>query len=226
MSTSPANDPRREPAALSDDAVLARHTQAVTGETGAEEKGARHGLLLIALVLVFSGLVLASATYLNRYSGRFSANIYDENGKPGGAAAAAPKALDPVALGKRQFQMACITCHQANGLGVPGAFPPLVGSEWANGSEERAIRIVLHGLGGEVKVGAVVFNGAMPSFGKVPDSGYNWRDDQIAAVLTYIRQEWGNKASPVTTEQVTAIRTQEAARAKPWTAAELLAIGK
>jgi len=130
-----------------------------------------------------------------------------------------------VALGKRQFQMACITCHQANGLGVPGAFPPLVGSEWANGSEERAIRIVLHGLGGEVKVGAVVFNGAMPSFGKVPDSGYNWRDDQIAAVLTYIRQEWGNKAGPIAPEQVSAIHTQEAARAKPWTAAELLAIG-
>jgi mono/diheme cytochrome c family protein len=224
MSTSPANDPRREPAALSDDALLARHAQAVTGETGAEEKGARHGLLLIAVVFVFSGLVLTSAIYLNRYSGHFSVSIYDENGQPGGAAAA-PKALDPVALGKRQFQMACITCHQANGLGVPGAFPPLAGSEWATGSEERAIRIVLHGLGGEVKVGAAVFNGAMPSFGKVPGSGYNWRDDQIAAVLTYIRQEWGNQAGPITPEQVTAIRTQEAARTKPWTAAELLAIG-
>jgi mono/diheme cytochrome c family protein len=223
MSTSPDNDPRREPAALSDDALLAKHAPAVTEQAGAEE-GTRHRLLPLALVLVFSGLVLASATYLNRYSGRFSANIYDENGKPGGAASAA-KALDPVALGKRQFQAACITCHQANGLGVPGAFPPLAGSDWANGSDERVIRIVLHGLGGEVKVGAAVFNGAMPSFGKVPGSGYNWRDDQIAAVLTYIRQEWGNQAGPVTPEQVAAIRTQEAARTKPWTAAELLAIG-
>jgi mono/diheme cytochrome c family protein len=91
--------------------------------------------------------------------------------------------------------------------------------------EERTIRIVLHGLGGEVKVGSTTFNGVMPSFGKVPNGGFNWRDDQIAAVLTYIRQEWGNKAGPITPEQVTAIRTQEAARAKPWTAAELLAIG-
>jgi mono/diheme cytochrome c family protein len=224
MSISPANDPRREPAALSDDALLATHSPAVTEKAGVGE-GSRHRFLPLALVLVFSGLVLASATYLNRYSGRFSASIYNENGKPGGAAAAAPKALDPVALGKRQFQMACITCHQANGRGVPGAFPPLAGSEWANGSEDRAIRIVLHGLGGEVKVGATAFNGAMPSFGKVPGSGYNWRDDQIAAVLTYIRQEWGNQAGPVTPEQVAAIRTQEAARTKPWTAAELLAIG-
>ena len=224
MSTSSANDPRREPAALSDDALLARHAQAITEKAGAGE-GARHGLLLIAVVFVFSGLVLVSAIYLNRYSGRFSASIYNENGKPGGPAAAASKAIDPVALGKRQFQAACMACHQPNGLGVPGAFPPLAGSAWANGSEERTIRIVLHGLGGEVKVGAAVFNGAMPSFGKVPGSGFNWRDDQIAAVLTYIRQEWGNQAGPVTPEQVTAIRTQEAARTKPWTAAELLAIG-
>jgi mono/diheme cytochrome c family protein len=224
MSSPPANDPRREPAALSDDDLLAAHAQASTEKAGAGD-GARHGLLPLVLVFVFSGLVLVSAIYLNRYSGRFSASIYNENGRPGGSAAAAPQALDPVALGKRQFQAACMACHQANGLGVPGAFPPLAGSAWANGSEERTIRIVLHGLGGEVKVGAAVFNSAMPSFGKVPGSGFNWRDDQIAAVLTYIRQEWGNQAGPVTPEQVTAIRTQEAARTKPWTAAELLAIG-
>ena len=220
----PANDPRREPAALTDDALLATHGRAVTEKAKAED-GARYRLLPLALVFVFSGLVLISAIYLNRYSGRFSGSVFDENGKPGGAGAAAPKALDPVALGKRQFLAACVTCHQASGLGIPGAFPPLAGSEWATGSEERTIRIVLHGLGGEVKVGAAIFNGAMPSFGKVPGSGYNWRDDQIAAVLTYVRQEWGNKAGPITPEQVTAIRTQEAARAKPWTAAELTALG-
>jgi mono/diheme cytochrome c family protein len=224
MSSSPANDPRREPAALSDDALLATHTPAAPEKAKKEER-VRFGWLPLALVFVFSGLVLASATYLNRYSGHFSANIYNENGQPGGPAAAASTAPDPVALGKRQFQSACMSCHQASGLGVPGAFPPLAGSEWAQGSEERTIRIVLHGLGGEVKVGAATFNGAMPSFGKVPGSGYNWRDDQIAAVLTYIRQEWGNKAGPITPEQVAAIRTLEAARAKPWTAAELLAIG-
>ncbi|HTZ22305.1 MAG TPA: cytochrome c [Opitutaceae bacterium] len=224
MKTPPAHDPRREPAALSDDALLAAHTQPVAEKTKAEDS-ARFRILPLVLVFVFSGLVLASATYLNRYSGRFSASIYDENGKPGGSTASAPKALDPVALGKRQFQAACITCHQANGLGIPGAFPPLAGSEWANGNEERVIRIVLHGLSGEVKVGPATFNGVMPSFGKVPGGGFNWRDDQIAEVLTYIRQEWGNKAGSVTPEQVTAIRTQEAARAKPWTAAELMAIG-
>ena len=225
MSYSPANDPRREPAALSDDALLATHAKAVSEETKTAD-GAHYRFLSLVLVFVFSGLVLASVTYLNRYAGRFSASIYNENGKPGGTAAAASKALDPVALGKRQFQAACITCHQANGLGVPGAFPPLAGSEWATGSEERTIRIALHGLGGEMKVGAATFNGAMPSFGRVPGSGYNWNDEKIAAVLTYVRQEWGNQAGPITPEQVAAIRTQEVARAKPWTAPELLAIGK
>jgi mono/diheme cytochrome c family protein len=224
MSSSPANDPRRERAAMSDDALLAAHVQPAADGANAEG-GAPFRVLPLVLVFVFSGLVLASATYLNRYSGHFSATIYNENGKPGGTAAAAATAPDPVALGKRQFQSACMVCHQANGLGIPAAFPPLAGSEWANGSEERVIRIVLHGLGGEVKVGAATFNGVMPSFGNVPGSGYNWRDDQIADVLTYVRQEWGNKAAPITPEQVTAIRTKEAARAKPWTAAELLAIG-
>ena len=60
----------------------------------------------------------------------------------------------------------------------------------------------------------------MPAFGRVAGSGYNWTDYKVAAVLTYIRQEWGNQASPITTEQVTAIRNKEGDH-KPWSAAEL-----
>jgi len=67
------------------------------------------------------------------------------------------------------------------------------------------------------------YNGAMPSFGRVAGSGYNWSDDRIAAVLTYIRQEWGNAAAPITTELVAAIRAKEGNR-KEWTAEELLAL--
>jgi mono/diheme cytochrome c family protein len=130
-----------------------------------------------------------------------------------------------VAFGKKQYLSQCVTCHQPNGLGTPGTYPPLAGSEWATGSEERAIRIVLHGLTGPITVSGTTYPGTvqMPSFGKVPNSGYNWRDDQIAAALTYVRQEWGNKAPAVTPEKVTEIRSKEI-RATPWTAPELLAI--
>jgi mono/diheme cytochrome c family protein len=59
----------------------------------------------------------------------------------------------------------------------------------------------------------------MPAFG--PGGGYNWNDAKIAQVLTFIRQEWGNTAPPITPEKVAEIRKAEAARAKPWSEAEL-----
>ena len=80
------------------------------------------------------------------------------------------------------------------------------------------MRILLYGLGGPVTVKGATFNGAMPAFGTL---GSNWRDDQIAWVLTYIRQEWGNKAPPITKETVTRIRPATAGRMKAWTVDEL-----
>jgi mono/diheme cytochrome c family protein len=99
----------------------------------------------------------------------------------------------------------------------------LAGAEWVLGSEERLARIVIHGLKGPITVKGSQYNGAMPVFGKVAGSGYNWSDDKIAAVLTYIRQEWGNKGAAVSTELVTAIRTKEGGR-KEWSPEELLQI--
>ncbi len=133
--------------------------------------------------------------------------------------------VDPRELGKKLFTnvAGCIVCHQPTGLGVPGVYPPLAGSEWATGNEERVIRIVLHGLTGPVKVKGVDFPRAapMPSFGRVAGSGFNWSDDKIAAVLTYVRSEWGNSASPITPEQVAAIHAKEGDH-KAWTQDELL----
>jgi mono/diheme cytochrome c family protein len=74
-----------------------------------------------------------------------------------------------------------------------------------NGPASRVVRIVLYGLKGDVHVQGHVFNSAaMPVFGRVAGSAYNWNDDKIAAVLTYVRQEWGNKAGAVTAAEVTA----------------------
>ena len=63
----------------------------------------------------------------------------------------------------------------------------------------------------------------MPSFGKVDGSNYNWSDDKVAAVLTYVRQEWGNKAPAVSADQVTAIHSSVGTR-KEWSEAELQAV--
>lgn len=212
-------DPRLEQSAASDESLLAAHEQLLGKQP--DEK-ARYKLLPLNLLFFFSGLIFFAGTYLNRYSGQFDPHIYNENAKHAKAGDVVAAPVDPIVLGKKLFNnAACNTCHQPTGLGTPGAIPPLVASEWVSGSEERIIRIVLHGLQGPIKVKGADYNAAMPAFGKVTGSGYNWTDEKIAAVLTYIRSEWGNTSGPVTTEQVAAIHTKEGDH-KQWTQDELL----
>lgn len=129
--------------------------------------------------------------------------------------------VDPMimAKGKKLYSTpgACITCHQPNGQGLaPAHFPPLAGSDWVTGSEDVLVRVVLNGLSGPIKVGDKDF-GMVPM---VPTIWISWSDDDIAAVLTYVRNEWGNHAPAVTAETVKSIRAQVGTRG-PWTAAEL-----
>jgi mono/diheme cytochrome c family protein len=203
VSEQPQGDPRLDQAAVSDESLLDAHEQLLGRHP---DDGARYRLLPIGILFTLSGLVLFAGTYLNRYAGHYSPSIYNENAKPTTGEAAAPK-MDPIALGKIQFQTVCITCHQANGMGQPGIYPPLAGSEWVNGPPEPVIKIVVYGLSGDIHVQGKVFNAAaMPVFGMVGDSMYHWNDEKIAAVLTYVRQEWGNKGTPISTEAVTALR--------------------
>lgn len=112
----------------------------------------------------------------------------------------------------------CQVCHQATGLGLEGAFPPLAGSEWLNGRSVVPIAIVLHGLQGEITVKGKKFNGMMMPWGAAMS------DDDIAATLTYARSSWGNRAAPVTAAEVRAVRTRTASRTTPWTPAEVQAL--
>ncbi len=96
---------------------------------------------------------------------------------------------------------------------MEGAFPPLAGSKWLTGNPDVPIAIVLHGLQGEIEVNGKTYNGAMQAWGMLPD-------EDVAAVLTYARQAWGNSAGPVTAAQVKAIRDKAGSRAA-WTADEL-----
>jgi mono/diheme cytochrome c family protein len=87
-----------------------------------------------------------------------------------------------------------------------------------NGNEEGVVRILLHGLSGPINVEGKQFNNVMPSFGT---AGFNWQDNKIAWVLTYVRQEWGNAAPPITEETVARIRAEAGARSTAWTEAEI-----
>ena len=119
--------------------------------------------------------------------------------------------------GGQLYSLYCAACHGADGKGATGGqFPPLAGSDWIHGDAARSVKIVLQGLHGEVRVDGRTFNLEMPPQGAV------LADDQIAAILSYARSSWGNKAEPVTAEFVKATRAATADRKTPWTSEDLL----
>lgn len=99
----------------------------------------------------------------------------------------------------------CVTCHQANGQGMLNIYPPLVNSPWVTGSPERLIKLTLHGLWGPVTVNGTTYD---PTKGVPPMTAFKaiLKDEEIAAVLTFARNTWGNQASIVTPEQVKSVR--------------------
>ncbi len=173
------------------------------------------------LVPLFGILMFGGGFYMHKFGGDFRPDVFYEGRGPAGAGGAPAEALTPVQLGQKVWKsQPCAGCHQSEGQGQPGQYPPLAGSEWVVGPPERPIAILLYGLGGPVTVKGATYNGAMPNFGA------KLKDDQIANLLTFLRQnpKWGNDAPPVTTEQVAAVRAATAGRTGPWTEAELKAL--
>ena len=115
----------------------------------------------------------------------------------------------------------CATCHQANGKGLDPAFPPLVGTPWVTGSEERMIKIALHGIHGKIEVNGKVYD---PEKGVPPMTAFGSiiKDEEVAAVLTYVRNSWGNKAAPVSAATVKKVREANKDRDRVWKSEELL----
>ncbi|MBV8125017.1 MAG: cytochrome c [Burkholderiaceae bacterium] len=108
------------------------------------------------------------------------------------------------------FASRCVACHQATGQGLPGVFPPLAGSEWVQGKDSTVAAILLHGINGAITVKGTSYNGAMPAFKD------QLSDDQIAAVLSHVRSQWGNTAAPVTADTVAKAREEHHARSAPF----------
>lgn len=175
---------------------------------------------------IYGPLVLWAAWYVFVFSGGFrSAEYYegfdpvpyhlatmDQPPPPAVVAADDPEARRK--KGELVYTSICSACHQATGLGLPGAFPPLAGSDWVRKKPEILAAFVLHGLSGPIQVNGVAYNGAMPPFGAALS------DRDIADVLTYVRSAWGNDSTPVDTAAVAPVREAHPGRA-PWTAAEI-----
>jgi mono/diheme cytochrome c family protein len=202
--------------------IQAGTTGAKPAETKPEDPGVPMWIVLLLGLLVFWGLY-----YLNRHGGWFSSMVFEPFTTVAEVQAHNP--VDPtqkmLATGQKVFEDSCIKCHQADGLGKADQFPPLDGSDWLNADGVNRIgRIVLVGLSGSIRVqysgGTFVLNAAMPTQGI-------YTDEQLAAVLSYVRQKWSNKSQNhpfVTPDQITKIRAAIKDHPGPFKPDELLAI--
>lgn len=193
-----------------------------------EKREPRVGLepLSIWLVAIYGLAIFFGGAYLGRFSGSFSGDGLDPLGGAPRVAKAGSKGgeqvvadLGPAGRGKKIFSANCATCHQANGLGIAGQYPPLAGSEWVVGGTKRLGMILLKGLEGPLTVKGQQYGSAvMQPWEKT------LTDAKIADVLTYIRQEWGNTVPPVAPAGIGALRKEVAGHTGSFHADDLKAI--
>lgn len=143
------------------------------------------------------------------YSGELMEGIYKPEGggiqempNTGDAPAAkiATTLAERIEMGKQVYSQTCVACHQTNGEGLPNAFPPLANADFLNEDVDRAIGIVINGLSGEITVNGNKYNSVM--------TAQNINDEEIANVLTYIYNNWGNNKTEVTPSMVKAVRNK------------------
>lgn len=138
--------------------------------------------------------------------GDAAGSFQEEQGEAG-----SPSPPEGSVSGAEVYRQYCATCHGADGQGLGSAFPPLSGSRWVTNDTTTPVRIVLHGLQGPIQVQNKTFDGIMPAFAA------RLSDDEVAAVLTYVRNEWGNDAPAVTVDAVSDVREENRGRTQPWT---------
>ena len=155
-------------------------------------------------------LLFAMGVYVGRFGGSFSAAVHEVEEPQGSIATQTTHAADGAAV----FSAICQPCHQSHGLGIPGQYPPLSGSEWGLRDKQTPTRIVLFGLRGVIHAAGVTVDNTMPPLGD------RLTNEEIAAALTYVRSSWKNSASPVLPADVQAVRAATSAR-DAWTPAEL-----
>lgn len=124
---------------------------------------------------------------------------------------AADFAVPASADGGKLYTANCVACHQANGKGVPGVFPPLSESEWVDAEDPGVmVRIVLHGIHGPITVEGTQYDGEMPHFQD------KFSDEELAAVVSHVRTSFGNSASEVDAKLVAKVREETKDQTTPW----------
>lgn len=202
--------PTLERAAYLDDTIQQVHAQLMR-----EKEEPREGFspVPIFFIFLFGALMFWGGIYIAKFSGGFRPDVFDPYWAPTKEAAVVAE-FDPLKQGKKLYAKTCQQCHQADGKGIPGVYPHLAASSWVLGRDDRLASLLILGMSGPLEVDGHSFNGNMPPVGM-------WKDRDIAAVLTYVRQEWGNTASAVEEATVEAARKSIGKRSSPWSANEI-----
>ena len=189
------------------------HLRIVSREQGEPEEGFEPTPTWVWGISVL--LLFAMGFYLGKYGGTFG-TIAHEVEQPQMSAGGEVK---PEVKGDMVFAGVCQACHQADGKGVEGKYPPLAGSEWLLQDSFTPARIVLFGVEGEIRVKGNGFNNKMPEF---QDKLSN---EEIAAAISFARSSFGNKGVAVVPAQVDSMRKMYSGRG-PWSAAALESLRK
>jgi mono/diheme cytochrome c family protein len=155
-------------------------------------------IIVVTLLIIF-----VAGYYFDQHSGWFNPKVYHPYATAEKLEAYQPKsgAAAALARGKQVYETVCGICHSPDGMGKPGQAPPLAGSDVVNAKGfNRLAHVPLVGLTGPIQVAGKEWNLSMAAMGAALP------DDDLAAVLTYIRTSWGNKASAVTGDDIKKIR--------------------
>lgn len=178
----------------------------------------------IWLFILLFGLLYWGMVYFDHHSGWFSPQVYAPY-----TSIAELQEFQPLPTGgpnlirgKAVYELTCGPCHGPDGMGKPGQAPPYVGSEWVQGSPNALIQIPLTGLSGPIHVAGQEWTQVT----SMAAMGAALSDEDLANVLSYIRLNFGNKASAITPEEVQAVRAAIIKHTQPSTEAELKALPK
>ena len=213
---------------MSDDPTISNNTQTVE-DADLAALNDKKTVGLPQIIGIFSCVIAIAVAllYFNRNAGGFDSSNYLEKKsitdefeaiaaklEEEGGGIVEVAADSPVALGEKIYQTNCMACHQVTGQGLPGAFPPLAASDWVGKDPNMLARIVIAGMQGPITVNGTEYNSIMAPLGAILS------DDDIANVLTYVRQAWGNDYPAVDSATVADARAATGARGM-WTVEEL-----
>ena len=194
----------------------------VHAELNREKHPPTNGFLHAPLIFVFmfGCLIFVCSIQLAHSTNKFA--LHPERKKPDLSA----EEIEIIRLerkiesGQKIFTARCASCHQANGLGIAGQFPPLAESQWVTSDPGLISKIIIKGLKGEIQVKGQTY-GSNPAQNMV---AVPIDDREIANVVTYVRQAWGNEASEVSEEEVSGFRAESSNQEGQWTGEQLRTI--